>query len=97
MRATARDVLRHPSWAGDWRADLPMRRRRWWAELLLAPGAGWLRWGGTEAWFRTGWNEPPDCGTVFPPARRAWLWLTRRVPRRELEDLVDPERGRLWL
>lgn len=76
MRAHLSDVIRRPSTFGDWWEDLPMRWRWWWREVLLEPGAGWLRW--KPAWRERIWHDPPDIDqwVVYPPLHRAWLTLS---------------------
>lgn len=76
MRWHIKDVIGQPSRLRDWWDDLPMRRKWWWHELLLAPGEGWLRW--KSDWRERISYEPPDIDQwmVFPPLHRAWLSLT---------------------
>ena len=87
MRYAARDVVRHPDRIGAWWLEWPARRRRFWRELLFAPGQGWLRWGYSVRTAPHGYLEDPWAYTyaVAPPARRAeaavrfWAeWLANR-------------------
>lgn len=81
-RARFSDVTRDPHLLAAWWSDLPPRRRFFWQELLLEPGAGWLRWGGD---YRESWDSLDgylyDAGgcDVFPPARRVWMWLVNHL------------------
>jgi len=72
MRATLRDVKKHPSWIGGWWLEFPPRHRDFWWTLLLEPGQGWLRWSVDHR--ETGGcydpPEPPEPYTVAPPLRR---------------------------
>lgn len=85
MRATLRDVTRHPSRFADWWLDLPWRKRplRNLRVLLFTPGLGWLRWGmGEYSWVEVVEPElggPTLYATCAPPLRRAWLWVWTRV------------------
>lgn len=61
-------------WQGWWE-ELPARHRRWWSDVLLAPGEGWLRIA-TGTALKGGYYEPPDEVVTAPPLRRLWwvLW-----------------------
>lgn len=75
MRATIGQLRRHPEYLGSWWIDLPARNRWWWRQLLFEPGAGWLTW--KHDYRSTMCYDPPDFDewAVYPPLRRAWLFL----------------------
>jgi hypothetical protein len=85
MRATARQVLHHPSWLAIWWLEWPCRHFDFWRTLLFESGQGWLRWGKGERSSRLSYREPPETYVVAPPLRRfAWnvsdilAWLLNR-------------------
>lgn len=80
MRATIGDVVKHPTYAGDWWVELPGRDGYWWKWLLTEPGSGWLRWkpDWATAPIRSYW-EPPEDYRVFPPLHRLWLYVAGKL------------------
>lgn len=87
VRATIRDLRRHPSWLGTWLVDAPWTHRRWWGQLLFESGSGWLRWGGanrtTYYWESDACAYAPEWYRCAPPIRRLALYLRQWlvVPR----------------
>ena len=83
MRAHAKDVPRMVrkhglrDGVGTWWDDWPWRHKDAWHELLLQPGAGWLRWslGEGATPMRYDPPEPPEPYSFAPPLRRVWLYL----------------------
>lgn len=94
MRATAADVMRHPTWLGSWVYDLPGRRRSWWRGLLFERGQGWLRWRMDGRSIAGGYYEPPEPYTVAPPLRRLAMAIhcRQKWPLTYLRD-EDRKRG----
>lgn len=94
MRAILRDVVRHPTWLPDWWADLPLRDRWWWREVLFERGQGWLCWA-PDLRNDSLNGDPAFEGYVYPPARRLWeyvrWWLL--VPYRVVIGHRDPYVG----
>lgn len=95
MRATLRDVARHPSWFPNWWLEFAPRHRRWWGQLLFESGQGWLRW---KMERREGWGgyyDPPEPYMVAPPLHRLWFHVRQRYWG-DLGLKDDDREGDLW-